>query len=65
MGYDISYDYDTYPRLEKRLNDLYRKGYSLQKIADKLNLWGVKTRSGKGKWFSKNVNDLISKSPKS
>lgn len=61
LGVDINYESKSYPILKKRIKELYSKGFSLQKIANKLNLWGVKTRSGDGKWHSKTINDLLNR----
>lgn len=59
LGFEINYGAKSYPKLKKRIIELHARGLSLQKIANKLNIWGIATRSGTGKWYPKNVNDLL------
>lgn len=44
--------------LKKKVDALRERGMSYEKIADHFNLWGMKTKSKKGKWFPKTIREI-------
>ncbi|MGB0454349.1 MAG: hypothetical protein ACPGJV_11625 [Bacteriovoracaceae bacterium] len=44
--------------LLKKVESMRERGLSYQRIADLLNIWNIKTRSGDGKWHAKTVREM-------
>jgi hypothetical protein len=49
---------DEYLAVRKKIKAMRERGLAYQAIADIFNLWGVKTRSGEGRWHSKTVREV-------
>lgn len=59
---DFEYVVTPDKRIIEKIKRLREKGDSYQRIAEKFNLWRVKTRSGDGKWYAKTARDVFIRS---
>jgi hypothetical protein len=45
----------------QKMKDLREKGFSYWKIADVFNSMGIPTKTRKGKWHAKTIQQILSK----
>lgn len=45
----------------RKMQKLRDRGWSFWKIADVMNDWGMKTKTGKGKWHARSVQQILNR----
>jgi hypothetical protein len=45
----------------RKMQKLRERGWSYWKIADVMNDWGIRTKTGKGKWHARSVQQILGK----